>query len=142
MTVPCLVPCITSAAGSAVLLCLHMGLGTMASWSHWSHLVPLVFSISFIKPHSVPADLSTSSVLSLLYPTVLCLLPGEILLLEDQLLRLGGGWLSVKGLERGGCVKQLPFPLHGPAHPRAWLLSASWASAQLSQLCASGWTFS
>lgn len=80
------------------------------------------------------------SVLSLLYPTVLCLLPGEILLLECQILWLDGAWLSIKGLESVGCMKQLPFPLHHLAHPRAWFISASWASAQLSQLCASGRT--
>lgn len=37
-------------------------------------------------------------------------------------------------------MKQLPFSLHHLAHPRAWFLSASQASAQLSWLCARGWT--
>lgn len=42
-------------------------------------------------------------------------------------------------------MKQLPSP-HAPAiarpHPGAWLLSSSWAPAQLSQPCASRWAVS
>ena len=62
---------------------------------------------------------STNSMLSLLYPTVLYLLPGEILLLECQLPWAGEGLLGIKGLGSGGGMKQLPFFPSLPGSPRS-----------------------
>lgn len=119
------------------------GLVFTRDWAQW-FLGPTVyfpFSLSNLRvSQQICASAEHKQWLLLLYPTVLCLLPGENLLLECQLLGLGVGWLSVKGLGSGGCMKQLPFPVHCLAHPRAGICSASRASAQLSQLCASGWT--
>lgn len=108
----------------------------MASWSY------RVFSISFIKL-LVPQQIGTCTnpphkqCAPAAYLTVLCLRPGEILLLDCQLPWVGKGLLGVKGLGSRGCMKQLPFFLPSLAHPAARFFSASWAPAQLSQLCAS-----
>lgn len=134
---PRLVPCITTAAETAVLLWVQTGLGTMASF--WSLCA---FSLSFIKSPSAPADRyshqhSTHPVLLLFYPAVVHILLGESLLLGCQLLREGEGWLRAQGLRGGGCPKQLPFPLM-PGSPWSAVPLCCLGSCPVSQLGASG----
>lgn len=100
-------------------------------------ILPFLYRVTQCPSRSVLIPTQRTHCAAAIYPAVVYILLGEILLLGCQLLGLGKGRLRAKGLRGGGCPKQLPFPLT-PGSPRSAVPLCCLGSCPVSQLSASG----